>query len=147
MIIDKLVTYQKLEQKDQVVVKDISKVKWFGQGNDSLAWFWQIRPSKDLLTRKWMEEGESILTCFEYHMLKLIYLVYRVNWLWAKACVDRWQEEQILVKNKMRWTTLWFQNQPNLWRQRSEREDDILPKGHKAYATKQEKLWSTFQKK
>ena len=37
---DDSATYQKLEQKDLVVVKDISKVKWFGQGNNSLAWFW-----------------------------------------------------------------------------------------------------------
>jgi hypothetical protein len=142
-----LVTYQKLEQKDLVVVKDISKAKRFGQGSDCLAWFWQIGPSKDLLTGKWMEECELILTCFKCHIFKLTYLVYRVNWLRAKARVDRWQEEQILVKNEMRWTTLWFQNQANIWRERSEREDDILPIGHKSYATKQQKLWSAFERK
>jgi hypothetical protein len=55
-----LVIYQKLEPKDLVVVKDISKAKRFGQGSDSLAWFWRIGPSKDLLTGKWMEECELI---------------------------------------------------------------------------------------
>ena len=74
-------------------------------------------------------------------------LVYRVNWLWAKARVDQWQEEQILVKHEMQWTTLWFQNQADLWRERSESVDGILPIGHKAYAVKQQKLWDAFQKK
>jgi hypothetical protein len=80
-------------------------------------------------------------------MFKWTYLVYRVNWLRAKARVDRWQEELILVKHEMQWTILWFQNQADLWRERSEREDGNLPIGHKAYAKKQQKLWNMFQKK
>jgi hypothetical protein len=54
-----LVVYQKLEQKDLVVVKDISKAKRFGQGSDSLAWFWRIGPGEEALTGEWMEECES----------------------------------------------------------------------------------------
>jgi hypothetical protein len=76
--------------------------------------------------------------------LKLMYLVYRVNWLKAKARVDRWTEELFLVKNEMQWTMLWFQNQANLWRERSEMEGDDLPMGHEAYAVKQKKLWNEF---
>ena len=53
-----LVVYQKLNQKDLVVVKDITKAKRFGQGSDRLAWFWRIRLSEDALTGKWMEECE-----------------------------------------------------------------------------------------
>jgi hypothetical protein len=51
-----LITYQKLEAKDLVVVKDITKAKRFGQGSDALAWFWRIGPSEDQLTGEWMEE-------------------------------------------------------------------------------------------
>ena len=53
-----LVVYQKLNQTDLVVVKDITKAKRFGQGSDKLAWFWHIRLSEDALTGKWMEECE-----------------------------------------------------------------------------------------
>jgi hypothetical protein len=53
-----LIIYQKLEEKDLVVVKDISKAKRFGQGSDSLAWFWRIGPRKDSITGEWMEECE-----------------------------------------------------------------------------------------
>jgi len=75
------------------------------------------------------------------------YLVYRVNWLRAKARVDRWVEELELVKHEMHWTILWFRHQADIWTGYSEREDDYLPIGHKAYATKQQKIWNEFQKK
>ena len=74
-------------------------------------------------------------------------LVYRVNWLRAKAHVDRWDEELTLVKHEMQWTTLWFQNQAKIWEERSKREDGKLPPGHRSYAAKQQKLWKAFQKK
>jgi hypothetical protein len=53
-----LLVYQKLEEKDLVVVKDITNAKRFGQGSDSLAWFWRIGPSGNSLTGEWMEECE-----------------------------------------------------------------------------------------
>lgn len=53
-----LALYQKLEPEHLVVVKDITETKRFGQGSDSLAWFWRIGPSKDAFTGKWMEECE-----------------------------------------------------------------------------------------
>jgi hypothetical protein len=53
-----LLTYEKLDERDLVVVKDIMNAKRYGQGSDSLAWFWRIGPSKDALTGEWMEECE-----------------------------------------------------------------------------------------
>jgi len=61
--------------------------------------------------------------------------------------VDIWIEEQTLVKHEMHWTTLWFQKQANVWSERSKREDENLPLGHKSYAVKQQKLWNSFQRK
>jgi len=46
---------------------------------------------------------------------KFTCLVYQVNWLRAKACVDRWLEEETLVKHEMEWTVIWFKNQAKLW--------------------------------
>jgi hypothetical protein len=56
-------------------------------------------------------------------------------------------EEETLVKNEMQWTILWFQNQVNLWSERSKREDITLTQGHKSYAIKQQKLWNAFKRK
>ena len=52
--------YQKLDETDLVVVKDIANAKRFGQGSDALAWFWRIGPSEDALTGEWMEECELV---------------------------------------------------------------------------------------
>lgn len=57
--------YQKLNQSDLVVVKDIVMAKRFGQGSDALAWFWRIGPSQDQMTGQWMEECEQ--KSFLYH--------------------------------------------------------------------------------
>jgi hypothetical protein len=53
-----LLMYKKLEEKDLVVVKDITNAKRFGQGSESLAWFWRIGPSGDSVTEDWMQECE-----------------------------------------------------------------------------------------
>ena len=141
-----LLMYKKLEEKDLVVVKDITMAKRFGQGSESLAWFWRIGPSKDSVTEDWMQECEcnSNSSCSPS---KFICLVYRVNWLRAKARVDRWVEEETLVKHEMEWTILWFKYQADIWRDRSKREDVNLPPGHQVYATKQQKLWNSFHEK
>jgi len=47
----------------------------------------------------------------------------------------------------MHWTILWFKNQENLWSERSEREEEDLPAGHRYYAIKQQKMWSAFHRK
>jgi hypothetical protein len=51
-----LLLYQALEEKHLVVVKDITNAKRFGQGSETLAWFWRIGPSKNSMTGQWMEE-------------------------------------------------------------------------------------------
>jgi hypothetical protein len=55
---DDLLVYRKLEEKDLVVVKDITKAKRFGQGSDRLAWFWRIGPIEGSVTGEWMQECE-----------------------------------------------------------------------------------------
>jgi hypothetical protein len=123
---ENLLVYQKLDVKDLVTVKDITMAKHFGQESDSLAWFWHIGPNKDALTGEWLEECKLkfllFLIVFGYTDW-YIWLVYCVNWLRAKAHVDRWLEEATLVKHEMQWTIMWFQHQVNLWTEHSKRED------------------------
>jgi hypothetical protein len=61
--------------------------------------------------------------------------------------VDRWLEEQALVKHEMQWTILSFQYQADLWDKRSKMKDADLSMGHEAYAVKQKKLWGAFHLK
>jgi hypothetical protein len=140
--------YQKLEDEDLVVVKDITSAKRYGQGSERLAWFWRIGPSEDALTGKWMEECEIHLSYVDFAFHQIFFSsVYRVNWLRAKARVDRWVEEQTLVKHEMNWTILWFRNQRKMWGERAKSQDESLPPGHQSYAIKQEKLWNRFETK
>lgn len=69
-----LAVYRKLEGKDLVVVKDITKAKRFGQGSHALAWFWRIGPSEDELTGEWMEECKSN-PIFQFCLHMLIYSI------------------------------------------------------------------------
>ena len=41
--------------------------------------------------------------------------VYRVNWLQAKACSERWIEEERLVIHEMAWTVLWLKQKKTQW--------------------------------
>ena len=67
--------YQKINQTDLVDVKDIAMAKHFGQGSDTLAWFWRIGPSKDSLTGEWMEECKSNLSFAEHFSDTHIYFI------------------------------------------------------------------------
>ena len=72
--------------------------------------------------------------------------VYRVNWLRAKARVDRWEEEVKLVQHEMQWTVKWFENQHHIWGGRAEASMDKGEVGHASYAWKQQEMWINLMK-
>src|SRR5882724_9091461 len=67
--------------------------------------------------------------------------VYRVNWLRAKAQMDRWQEEVTLVQNETRWMHLWLDYHRNIWEERATESEQKGLKGHACYAWKQVWMW------
>ena len=67
--------------------------------------------------------------------------VYRVNWLRAKAQMDRWQEELKLVENEMTWMGLWFDYHRKIWDRRGNESKQQGLKGHACYAWKQVWMW------
>ena len=71
-------------------------------------------------------------------------IVYRVNWLRAKARFDRWNEELILVPHEMQWTVLWFEYQSKVWTKRATESVGQGKEGHRAYAFKQVEMWDKF---
>jgi len=64
--------------------------------------------------------------------------VYRVNFLSAKAHIDRWDEEMETVHYEIMWCVLYFRNKKETWLARVEesREKD----GHMAYTYKHTKV-------
>jgi hypothetical protein len=71
-------------------------------------------------------------------------LVYRVNWLRAKARFNRWDEEDRMVRSEMRWTILYFLHQQEVWKKRAEKSIECDKRGHRAYALKQADMWGKF---
>ena len=61
-------------------------------------------------------------------------LVYRVNWLRAKARKERWEEEIELVRSEMDWTLNCFQHHEKEWKQRAK---EAKSPGCVAYAWRQ----------
>ena len=74
------------------------------------------------------------------------HLVYRVNWLRAKARRDRWNEELLIIKHEMKWTILWFEHQMKEWQGRLGRGVEEKKPGHVAYAEKQVAMWKRFMR-
>ncbi|KAJ6563204.1 hypothetical protein B0H10DRAFT_1966206 [Mycena sp. CBHHK59/15] len=94
---------------------DMIEVNCTGQRAHTLAWFWRLEdsPASDEI----QQSGK---------MLEF----YRVNWLRAKARVDRWKEEGKFVVNEM-----W-----KLWVEAAKLEEED---GLQAYEEKQVDLWQS----
>lgn len=66
-------------------------------------------------------------------------LVQRVHWLRARAQKKRWEEELVLVKHEMDWSTRYFLHWAGLWHDRF--EDPNVQPGPRAYAARQSAQW------
>lgn len=69
-----------------------------------------------------------------------IVVVYRVNWLRAKARRDRWKEEKDLVKAEMGWVINYFEYRQSRW-------EALIPHGGyggACYAKRQAAMWAEF---
>lgn len=65
-------------------------------------------------------------------------IVYRINWLRARAKKTRWAEEAALIPKEMGWTLNYFNNKVGQW---DRLQSDSLTKGQRAYASKQCAMW------
>ena len=65
--------------------------------------------------------------------------VQRVHWIRARAQKHRWEEELLIVKYEMEWTTRSFLHKAREWQDRF--ENDNVDPGPKAYAARQSAQW------
>ena len=113
--------YKRIEAAHLKVSGDIVEPSHLGQRNDSLAWFWTTGGHNQDQNSMWMQECESELAIFElgYNSEPCAVLVYRVNFLRAKARFDRWDEELKTVRHEMKWCVLYFRKQKKTWMSRT----------------------------
>ena len=138
--------FQEITPEDLQLNKDVTEENRYGQRQDVLPWFWRMGSDEEQNHDEWLTECEfTYELCFprtDFYLFVILCEVYRVSWLRAKARHDRWDEENILVKNEMQWTVLGFQNLCNEWKRRA-KESQNHP-GRLAYAEKQVAMWQLF---
>ena len=66
------------------------------------------------------------------------WIVYRINWLRARAKKTRWAEEAVLIPMEMVWTVNFFMNKVSKWEEFAARSPRKGPRG---YAYKQAGMW------
>jgi hypothetical protein len=80
--------------------------------------------------------------------IQFYFIVYRVNWLRAKARYDRWSEELKLVREEMRWTKRCFAYHSREWARRAEAyKENGDKRGHYSYALSQVHMWNSWEER
>jgi hypothetical protein len=67
-------------------------------------------------------------------------IVYRVNWLRARARAQRWSEEKEIVVKEMEWVVGTFKYMGGIWEARGGKMGNERP-GHRAYAARETDRW------
>ena len=103
-----------------------------------LSWIWQTGPRNSGSASDNMQECKS-LSCLDICISIDFPRVQRVHWIRARSQKNRWEEELLLVKYEMEWTTRSFLHKAKVWQDRFE-ELNVGP-GPKAYAARQSSQW------
>ncbi|KAG1900244.1 uncharacterized protein F5891DRAFT_980514 [Suillus fuscotomentosus] len=94
-----------------------------GQRINTLARFWSMDVERDSNSSDWLNE------------------FYHVHWLHAKAMMDHWKEELLLVQYEMNWTCKFFLHKAEQWIHLSIAAQDKQSLGHIAYVAWQRKMY------
>ena len=73
-------------------------------------------------------------------------LVEQVNWLRAKARVDRWDEERVTVLQHMGNSIRYFEKMESEWLERAEKTEQYS-EGHRCYAYEQADIWNSLARR
>ena len=144
---DILGRFMEIKREHLKMPGDIVEANRVGQRSDSLAWFWRLDADRSGNQEGWMKECKFNLYS-QYVMMIVWSLVYRVNWLRAKARHARWSEELQIVQKEMDWTCRSFQHLHQLWKSQADKyKDQLEKKGHHSYALKQAAMWEEWRVK
>ena len=129
-----------LSNEDLKLPSDITEENRIGQKSDSLAWFWKMGQKYE----NGMKDCKTILLCFEscFIFILINFIVYKVNWLRARARYLRWEEELIWVKQDMTLTLNSFEKRQEEWSRRAKTSREEGKIGHQSYALGQAKMWN-----
>jgi hypothetical protein len=104
---------------------------------------WELK-AQHHQTLGWKNVSYDVNMQAKMSILTYLLLVYRVNWLRAKARFNRWDEELTIVRNEMVWIVEFFRHQKAKWEERAEKGKEQGKHGHAAYASKVAVMWQNF---
>jgi len=126
-----------------------------GQSQARLPWLWAAQErwdGEDQAAQNLMLDNDQLLECeSKYFIVQLynmtnVHIVYRVNWLRARAQTRRWEEEYPQTEREMVWTTLYFMHQRDKWYGRliNLRNQGSSQRGHEAYCEQMIAQWEEY---
>ena len=143
--------YPRLRRSDCTINTAIADVNARGQSQVRLPWFWGALDGweeNDVATHTSLLDNDRLLECKSHYQSpnlsdKLISLVYRVNWMRARAQKNRWEEELPRTEKEMIWTTRYFMHQSNVWHERlcGLRQTTPRSSGQEAYCEEKLSQW------
>jgi len=109
-----------------------------GSSTIRLSWIWETGPRVSGSAPDAIRECKLALPIFIAPCIDSSE-VQRVHWIRARAQKYRWEEELMLVKYEMEWTTRYFLHKARQWQDRF--EEPNIDRGPKAYAARQSSQW------
>jgi hypothetical protein len=135
--------YKILRREDLSIKTSAISPNLCGQRNKSLPWFWTMDVRRDTDVELWMED----CTCFSVHTGSkslILFEVYRVHWLRAKAQKMRWIEELQCLQVEMESAVRFFTHQEQFWKEKRKVVEPQLQPGHDAWAARQSAMWCSM---
>jgi hypothetical protein len=145
--------YPRLRRSDCSISTAIADVNAPGQSQSRLPWFWGAQNgwTQDAATNNSLLKSDRLLECkycseIIISFAEICLLVYRVNWMRARAQLHRWEEEFPRTEKEMEWSTRYFMRQRDIWYHRlcSLRQQFPGFLGHEAYCEEMMFRWEEF---
>jgi hypothetical protein len=91
-----------------------------------------------------MDERLYVLLYSQVFKCVILYKVYRVHWLRAKAQKMRWIEELQCLQVEMDSAVRFFRHQVQFWQEKQTFMDSGSNPGHAAWASRQSAMWCSM---
>jgi hypothetical protein len=129
-------TFQLLSRDDVKASTAIRDPNSHGSSTLRLSWIWETGTGTS-------GSADAMRECKPCRLTRDLTTDYpqvqRVHWVRARAQKNRWQEELLLVKYEMQWTTRSFLHKAREWQARF--EEPNIDRGPQAYAARQSAQW------
>lgn len=143
---DKMKLYERLDDSDLTLNKDVTEENRVNQRSDLVPWFWLIRAGRKETSSVWLKECKLITFENNSHSWHLS-SVHRVMWLRAKQRRDRWDEEVQQCAADFAMIVNWFSYQVTQWKDKAKNAEVKGRRRLACYALRKAAMFMEFWRK